>query len=112
MMELTGADGTVGAHVIGGSAGGEYSPQMIRLTLAERTTILAGLQCHPVQAQTEDHCQRRRHRQRCGARRPIRDVRSRRLMLLFGTAEVRVPCRCAVTSCRILSPIAEIMPDR
>jgi hypothetical protein len=48
--------------------------------------------------------------------RPLKDLRSRRLVSLFGTVEVRAPrftpCRCAVTCRRTLSPVAEIMPDR
>jgi hypothetical protein len=48
--------------------------------------------------------------------RPLKDLRSRRLVSLFGTVEVRAPrftpCRCAVTCRRTLSPAAEIMPDR
>jgi hypothetical protein len=48
--------------------------------------------------------------------RPLKDLRSRRLVSLFGTVEVRAPrftpCWCAVTCRRTLSPVAEIMPDR
>src|ERR1700729_1750247 len=47
---------------------------------------------------------------------PLKDLRSRRLVSVFGTVEVRAPhftpCRCAVTCRRTLSPVAEIMPDR
>ncbi len=43
-------------------------------------------------------------------------MRTRKLLSLFGTVEVRAPrfaaCRCAVTCRRTLGPIAEIMPDR
>jgi hypothetical protein len=94
----------------------EYAPQMIGLTLADGKQVLADLQVHLVRAQAEDHCRRRRHCQRCGAQLPLKDRRSRRLVSLFGTVEVRAPrftpCRCAVTSRRTLSPVAEIMPDR
>jgi hypothetical protein len=74
------------------------------------------LQRHLVRAQAEDHCRERRRCSHCGSQRPIKDVRTRRLLSLFGTVEVRAPrfaaCRCAVTFRRTLSPVAEIMPDR
>ena len=89
---------------------------MIGLTLEEGKHLLAALQVHLVQAQAEDHSRRRRRCQRCGALRPVKDQRSRQLVSLFGTVEVRVPrftpCRCAVTCRRTLNPVAEIMPDR
>ena len=117
VMEVTRADGVVRAHEIGGGAGvDEYSPGTVGLTLAEGKLVLAGLQQHLVRAQTEDHCFRRRRCQRCGATRPIKDKRSRRLLSLFGTVNVSAPrfepCRCAVTCSQTLSPVSEIMPDR
>ena len=117
MLELVGPDGTVGVHEVGGRAAvAEYAPQMIGLTLEEGKHLLAALQVHLVQAQAEDHSRRRRRCQRCGAQRPLKDQRSRRLVSLFGTVEVRAPrftpCRCAVTCRRTLNPVAEIMPDR
>ena len=112
-----GPDGIVCVHeVCGRAAVAEYAPQMIGLTLEEGKHLLAALQVHLVQAQAEDHSRRRRRCQRCGALRPLKDQRSRRLVSLFGTVEVRAPrftpCRCAVTCRRTLNPIAEIMPDR
>ena len=117
MLELVGPDGIVCVHeVCGCAAVAEYAPQMIGLTLEEGKHLLAALQVHLVQAQAEDHSRRRRRCQRCGAQRPLKDQRSRRLVSLFGTVEVRAPrftpCRCAVTCRRTLDPIAEIMPDR
>ena len=117
MLELVGPDGIVCVHeVCGRAAVAEYAPQMIGLTLEEGKHLLAALQVHLVQAQAEDHSRRRRRCQRCGALRPLKDQRSRRLVSLFGTVEVRAPrftpCRCAVTCRRTLNPIAEIMPDR
>ena len=117
MLEFVGPDGTVGVHEVGGRAAvAEYAPQMIGLTLEEGKHLLAALQVHLVQAQAEDHSRRRRRCQRCGALRPVKDQRSRQLVSLFGTVEVRVPrftpCRCAVTCRRTLNPVAEIMPDR
>src|SRR6202044_1432820 len=96
--------------------GAEYAPQIIGLTLEEGKQLLAALQVHLVQAQAKDHSHHRRRCQRCGAQRPLKDQRSRRLVSLFGTVEVRAPrftpCRCAVTCRRTLNPVAEIMPDR
>jgi hypothetical protein len=117
VLEMVGADGTAGIHEVGGSAAvAEYAPRMIGLTLAEGKLMLAAVERHLVQAQTEDHCRLRRCCQRCGVRRPLKDVRSRRLVSLFGTVTVQAPrftrCRCAVTSRRTLNPVAEIMPDR
>ena len=51
-------------------------------------TVLAALQVHLVQAQAADHSRRRRCCQRCGAQRPFKDHRSRRLMSLFGMVGV------------------------
>jgi hypothetical protein len=117
VLELVGADGTAAVHEVGGgAAAAEYTPRMIGLTLAEGKHMLAAVQRHLVEAQTEDHCRRRRCCQRCGMQRPLKDLRSRRLVSLFGTVDVRAPrftpCRCAVTCRRTLNPVAEIMPDR
>src|ERR1700712_3731361 len=94
----------------------EYASRMIGLTLEEGKHLLSALQVHLVQAQAEDHCRRQRRCQRRGALRPLKDQRSRRLVSLFGTVEVRAPrftaCRCAVICRRTLHPVAEIMPDR
>ena len=55
MMEVTGADGAVRAHEIGGGAAvDEYSPRSIGLTLAEGKLLLAGLQQHLVHALSGD----------------------------------------------------------
>jgi hypothetical protein len=81
VMEVTDANGTVRAHEIGGGAPvDEYSPRTIGLTLAQGKLVLAGLQRRLVEAQTEDHCHRRRRCQRCEASRPMKDKRSRRLL--------------------------------
>ena len=80
MLELVGPDGTVCVHEVGGRAAvAEYAPRLIGLTLEEGKHLLAALQVHLVQAQAEDHCRRRRHCQRCGAQRSLKDQRSRRL---------------------------------
>jgi hypothetical protein len=65
VLELVGADGTVGVHEISGAAAmAEYAPQMIGLTLGEGKQMLAAVQRHLVRAQTADHCRRRRRCQR------------------------------------------------
>ena len=104
MLELVGPDGIVGVYEVGGrAAAAEYAPQKIGLTLEEGKHLLAALQARLVQAQGEDHSRHRRRCQRCGAQRPLKDQRSRRLVSLFGTVGVRAPrftpCRCALT-CR------------
>jgi hypothetical protein len=118
MVELTGSKGAVGTYEV--SAGGintaECSAATVGLTLADGKRTLAGLQDHLVRAQTEEYCRQRRLCSHCGSQRPLKDVRARRLLSVFGTVEVRAPrfspCRCAVTRRHILNPIAEIMPDR
>ncbi len=83
VLELVGADGTVGVHEISGAAAvAEYAPQMIGLTLTEGKQMLAAVQRHLVRAQAAEHCRRRRHCQRCGTQRPLKEQRSRRLVSL------------------------------
>src|SRR6202011_4632868 len=71
---------------------------------------------HLVRAQAEEYCRQRRLCSHCGSQRPLKDVRARRLLSVFGTGDVRaprfLPCRCAVSRRHVLNPIAEIMPDR
>jgi hypothetical protein len=118
IVELTGSDGTVRSHEVGvgGSNTAECSAATVGLTLADGKRTLAGLQDHLVRAQTEEYCRQRRLCSHCGSQRPLKGVRARRLLYVFGTVEVRaprfMPCRCAVTRRHILNPIAEIMPDR
>jgi hypothetical protein len=100
MLELVGPDGVVGVHEVGGRAAvAEYAPQMFGLTLEEGKHLLAALQVHLVRAQVEDHCRRWRRCQRCGAHRPLKDQRSRRIVSLFGTVEVRAPAFYPVSVC-------------
>src|SRR5271157_468262 len=118
MIELSGTNSSAQLHEVhaGGSTPTAYSAETVGLTLAEAKEILAGLQRDLVQAQTEEHCQSRRRCPRCGAQRPLKDRRPRRLRSLFGVVEVRAPrftpCRCSQTRREILSPVVEIMPDR
>ena len=93
MVELIASDGTVRTHEIGtgGSNTAECSAATVGLTLADGKRILAGLQHHLVQAQSEDYCRQRRVCSHCRLQRPLKDVRARRLASLFGTVEVRAP---------------------
>jgi len=117
-VELAGANGGVQTHEVhvGNCPSIACSAETLGLTLAEAKQVLAELQRHLVQAQTEEHCQSRRRCPRCGAQRPLKDRRHRRLRSLFGVVEVRAPrfapCRCSMTLHEVLSPVAEIMPDR
>jgi hypothetical protein len=118
MVELIGSDGTVRSHEVnaGGTNSVECSAATVGLTLADGKRTLSGLQDHLVRAQAEEYCRQRRLCSHCGSLRPLKDVRARRLLSVFGTVEVRaprfLPCRCAVSHRHILNPIAEIMPDR
>src|SRR5271156_4135030 len=118
MVELIGSDGVIRSQEVsaGGSNASECSAATVGLTLADAKRTLAGLQDHLVRAQAAEYCRQRRGCSHCGSQRPLKDVRTRRLLSLFGTVEVRaprfVPCQCAVTSRRTLTPVAEIMPDR
>ena len=118
LIELSGTNSSVHPHEVhaGGSTSTTCSAETLGLTLAQAKEILAGLQRDLVQAQTEEHCQSRRRCPRCGAERPLKDRRPRRLRSLFGVVEVRAPrftpCRCSETRSEILSPVAEIMPDQ
>src|SRR5215217_1445490 len=118
MLELAGPDGTPQRHEVGS---GERIPTghtaaMLGLGLEEGKAILAAVQRHLVAAQLDEHCRSRRRCDRCGAPRPLKDRRPRRLISLFGVVEVRAPrfdpCRCGVACRRSITPVAEIMPDR
>ena len=118
MVELTGSDGIVRLQEVsaGGSNASECSAGTVGLMLADGKRTLAGLQDHLVRAQAEEYCRQRRGCSHCGAQRPLKDFRTRRLLSLFGTVEVRaprfLPCQCAVTDRHTVNPVAEIMPDR
>src|SRR5689334_22675811 len=118
MVELSGADGHVQAHevYVGGCLPAACSAETLGLTQAQAKQLLAELQRHLVQAQTEEYCRSRRRCPRCGAQRPLKDRRPRQLRSLFGVVAVHAPrfapCRCRVGQRQILSPVGEIMPDR
>src|SRR3712207_4911014 len=93
MLALAGSDGTPRMREVGA---GERSPTghtaaTLGLGLSEGKALLAALQRHLVAAQVDEHCRERRHCDRCGAQRPLRDLRPRRLVSLFGVVAVRAP---------------------
>ena len=118
MVELTGADGSVGVHevYVGDCRAAVCSPETLGVNQAQAKDILAGVQLHLVQAQVEEYCESRRRCPRCRAQRPLKDRRPRRLRSLFGVIAVRAPrfapCCCSETRYETLSPVGEIMPDR
>src|SRR4051794_3604818 len=118
MMELRGADGSVQTHEVhvGSCIPAACSAETLGLTQAQAKQLLAELQRHLIQAQTEEYCRSRRRCPRCGAQRPLKDRRPRQLRSLFGVVVVHAPrfapCRCSVGHCQTLSPVGEIMPDR
>src|SRR5215213_6806886 len=118
MLELAGPDGTPQRHEV---SSGERIPTRhtaatLGLSLEKGKAVLAAVQRHLVTAQVDEHCRSRRRCDRCGAQRPLKDRRPRRLISLFGVVEVRAPrfgpCRCGVACRRSVTPVAEIMPDR
>ena len=118
LLELTETTGSVQTRemVTGDRSTNVISPESIGLSLAESKSILAAMQTQLVQAQTDGYCDHRRKCSHCGSRRSIKDWRTRQLTTLFGVVQVAAPrfnaCRCGVASRRIVSPMAEIMPDR
>jgi hypothetical protein len=118
MLELAGPDSTSQRHEVGSGeriASG-HTAATLGLGLEEGKAVLAAVQRHLVTAQVDEHCRSRRRCDRCGAQRPLKDRRPRRLISLFGVVEVRAPrfgpCRCGVACRRSVTPVAEIMPDR
>ena len=118
MLELAWPDGSPQRHEVGSGeriATG-HTAATLGLSLEEGKAVLATVQRHLVAAQDDEHCRSRRHCDRCGAQRPLKDLRPRRLTSLFGVVEVRAPrfdpCRCGVACRRSITPVAEIMPDR
>jgi hypothetical protein len=118
MLELAGSDGTPQMHEIGTGerpAAG-HSAATLGLSLEESKAVLAVVQRHLVAAQVDEHCRGRRCCDRCGAQRPLKDWRPRRLASLFGVVAVQAPrfgpCRCGVACRRSITPAAEVMPDR
>jgi hypothetical protein len=118
VLEVVGGEGVAEVHEVGSGERipTEHTAATLGLGLEEGKAVLAALQRHLVAAQVDEHCRNRRRCDRCGAPRPLKDLRPRRLASLFGVVEVRAPrfgpCRCGVACRRSITPVAEIMPDR
>jgi hypothetical protein len=118
MLELAGPDCMPQRHEVGSGERipTEHTAATLGLGLEESKAVLATVQRHLVAAQVDEHCRSRRRCDRCGAQRPLKDLRPQRLISLFGVVEVRAPrfdpCRCGVACRRSITPVAEIMPDR
>jgi hypothetical protein len=118
LVEMTGSDGCVSAATLatGERSGPTQTAATLGLTLTEGKTVVAALQQVIVRAQTVEHCASRRRCGHCGAQRPVKDHRPRRLLTPYGVVAVRAPrlgpCRCGVGCRRSITPVAEIMPDR
>jgi hypothetical protein len=118
VLEVIGTDGRRQVHGVGT---GERSPAEHTAAtpspgLEEGKAILAAVQRHLVAAQVEEHCRSRRRCERCGAQRPLKDWRPRRLASLFEVVAVQAPrfdpCRCGIACRRSITPAAKIIPDR
>jgi hypothetical protein len=118
LVELTGGDGSVSETLLatGESAGPCHTAATLGLTLTEGKTMVAALQQIVVKAQAAEHCAFRRRCTGCGALRPVKDHRPRKLITPCGIVTLRAPrlsrCRCGVACRRSITPVAEIMPDR
>jgi len=118
LLELTEANGNVETRELatGHRPTSAIAPEAVGLTLAEGKSVLAAMQTRLVQAQADGYSHLRRICSHCGSRRAIKDRRTRQLTTLFGVVQIKAPrfnpCRCGVASRRIVSPLAEIMPDR
>jgi hypothetical protein len=118
VIELTRGDGAVHSYEVsqGNDDSTSSADSPLGLTLADAKAVLAAKQRQLVQAQVADYCRERRCCPQCQEQRPLKDIRTRLLISLFGTVEVHAPrfkpYRCSVTSRRTLAPTAEIIPDR
>lgn len=106
LLELAEADGAVCVHEVraGGNDTLKYSTETVRLSLDDAKRTLAASQRHPVHSQVADHCSQRRGCLRCGAQRPLKDRRARRLTSLFGVVEVLCTAVQALSLRRGVSP--------
>ncbi len=74
--------------------------------LTESKTLWPWLQASMLCAQVAEHAAHHRACVDCGALRPLKDRRTRRLQALFGTDGVEAP-RFKVCRCRLVAPLAE-----
>jgi hypothetical protein len=105
MLELAGPDSTPRRHevVLGERIPTGHTAARLGLGLEEGKAVLAA-------AQVDEHSRSRRRCDRCGAQRPLKDLRPRRLTSLFGVVDVHAlrfgPCRCGVACRRSITPVA------
>jgi len=78
----------------------------VGLVLSETKTLLARLQASMLCGQVAEYAAHHRACVECGALRPLKDRRTRRLQTLFGTVEVEAP-RFKLCRCRVTTPMAE-----
>jgi hypothetical protein len=110
MLELAGPDGTPQRDEVGSDEriAAEHTAATLGLSLEEGKVVLPAVQRHLVTVQVDEHCRSRRRCDRCGAQRPLKDLRPRRLTSLFGVVEVHAPrfgpCRCGVACRRSVTP--------
>ena len=91
----------------------------VGLMLAEAKALLARLQASMVRGQVAEYAAVRRACAKCGAKRPLKDRRPRRLQTLFGTVEVEAPrfraCRCVLLVPPLkaaVSPVRDLLSAR
>jgi hypothetical protein len=80
MLELAGPDSTPQRHEVGSGERipTEHTAATLGLGLEESKAVLAAVQRHLVAAQVDEHCRSRRRCDRCGAQRPLKDLRRKR----------------------------------
>jgi hypothetical protein len=86
MLELAGPDGTSQRYEVGFGkrVPTEHTAATLGLSLEEGKAVLAGVQRQLVAAQVEEHRRSRRHCDRCGAPRSLKDLRPRHQTALLG----------------------------
>ena len=91
VLEVVGVEGVAEMHEIGAGERppGGHSAATLGLGLEQGKADLAAVQGHLVAAKDEEHRRNRSRCDRCGAQRPLKDPRPRRLTSLFGVAALR-----------------------
>src|SRR6266542_3205593 len=116
-VECMGEDGNKSTVMLGAierAAGGTVR-ENVGVSLQESKQILQRLQEAVVGQQLREHCEQKRKCTNCGASRPIKDYRRRRLVTILGTVRLKFPPYHACSCCsgpRVSSPISELLPDR
>ncbi len=92
----------------------------VGLVLAETKALLAKLQASMLCSQVAEYAAQHRVCAACGALRPLKDRRTRRLQTLFGTVEIEAPrfklCLCRLTTPKaggmLFSPVCALLTAR